>query len=128
MKLSWTILSVLVVAGFGLFSSLGRSPRGQSLRIGSSREDFDGYVVQKESRGHTRGLPPFWVTLHAGPYGHYRPYSQRNSPDYYDGTMEIYTRFGLRSGHSFAVRQELVELRLNRVVAISKRLIWSGDF
>ena len=128
MKLRWIIFSVLVVAGFGLFSLLGRFPGGRSFRLGSSYEEFDTYVVQKESRDHERGMPPFWVTLHAGPYGPYRPWSERNSPDYYDGRMEIYTRFGLRRGHSFAVRQEFVEMKLTRVVAIKKRWIWTRDF
>ena len=128
MKLRWIILSVLLIAGFGLFSLLGWLPGGRSLRLGSSYEEFDMYVVQKESLNHERGMPPFRVTLHAGPYGPYRPWSERNSPDYYDGRNEIYTRFGLRPGHSLLVRQELLEMKLNRVVAIKKRWIWTRDF
>ena len=125
MKLRLIILGVLAVAGFGLFSFLDRSPK--SLGIGSSYEELGVYISQKESRNHDRGLPPFWSTLSAGPYGRPpRPWSQRNLPDYYDGRMEVYTRFGLRPGHSFAVRQELYEMRLNHVVSIRKRWIWTG--
>lgn len=110
MEPRWKIAVVLVIGGLCVVLVCCQQPR-RSLGVGSSIGDVDDYLVQETSRDHR--VPFVRSTVYTGYYC--------------NGRMVVFTRFGFRSGHYFAVRYQVLMQDARQVVGVTRGWIWEWD-